>query len=1132
MSQFSFLSKDFPDLLTHSEKAEKLALSDPRGACFWSRLTLETALKWLYRRDPALRHPYERTLAALIAEPSLEALTGPAITTKAKYIKDQGNRAAHDSGKPLTAQDAASTVRELFHVCYWIARTYATGPKPDPALSFDIGKLEKSLTISASTVAQIQKIEGDVKAANKRAEEAEEARKESEEGRKAVEEELARLRTEVAAARKANQAIQDDHDYGEAATRDAFIDLLLHEAGWALDQSRDREFPVKGMPSQSGEGFADYVLWGADGKPLAVVEAKRTKKDSRTGQQQAKLYADCLEKMYGQRPVIFTTNGYEHWIWDDVRYPPRKISGFLKRDELELLQQRRGNRKTLDDVTVDEAIAGRFYQQRAIRRIGQAFEKDRQRKALLVMATGSGKTRTVIALIDQLMRGNWVKRVLFLADRVALVKQAHGAFKTHLPATPSANLLERHDPARNDHSGARVFLSTYPTMMGLIDEIKGGEKRFGPGHFDLIVIDEAHRSVYRKYRAIFEYFDSFLVGLTATPKDEIDHNTYSLFNLESGVPTDAYDLDDAVQDGYLVPPKSISVPLKFQRDGIAYDQLSDHEKDEWDAIEWDEDGTIPDRVESNDLNKWLFNKDTVDKVLEHVMRNGIKVAGGDQLGKTIIFAKNSKHAQFIIERFDENYPHLAGQFARLIDYSVTYAQSLIDDFSEPEKPPHIAVSVDMMDTGIDVPEVVNLVFFKIVRSKTKFWQMVGRGTRLREDLFAPGEDKEEFIIFDFCQNLEFFRENPDARNAGTALPIGERLFKTRVELIGDLQEQEGTHADLEKSLKERLFDEVFGMNLENFMVRDKRRAVEQFKKIDRWATLDLDARITLTDEIAGLPSAFQDDHLPAKQFDLLVLNAQLLLLRGDAGFQRLQMRMIKFASALEGLSNVPTVAKQMELILEMQTDQFWTDISVDILEEVRRKLRMLADLIQPKERKVVITDFEDEIGGNETIDLPEVGTGIDKARFKMKVRKFVETHMDHITLQKIHRAEALTRTDVEELQKMLIEQGVSDTETLSALQEEEPLGVFLRRLIGLDRAAAKQAFSAFMSTHQLNPDQTEFIDMIIDHLTDSGIVEPRTFYESPFSDLDDLGIAGVFKKDHAAEIIRIVKSVNDAAVAA
>tara|TARA_R110002074_G_scaffold402086_1_gene603579 strand:- start:4329 stop:7727 length:3399 start_codon:yes stop_codon:yes gene_type:complete len=1132
VTQFAFLTSDFPELMQHASHSEKLALSDPRGACFRARLTLETALKWLYRREPALRHPYERTLAALIAEPSLEALTGPAITTKAKYIKDQGNRAVHDSGKPLSAQDAAATVRELFHVCYWIARTYATSAKPDPALSFDIGKLERSLTISASTVAQIQKVEGDMKAANKRAEDAEEARKTSEEGRKALEDELTRLRAEVLEARKANQAIPDIHDYDEATTRDAFIDLLLNEAGWPLDKTRDREFPVHGMPSQSGNGFVDYVLWGADGKPLGLIEAKRTKKDSRNGQQQAKLYADCLENVYGQRPVIFTTNGYEHWIWDDLRYPPRKISGFLKRDELELLHQRRGNRKVLEEVAVDEDIAGRFYQQRAIRRVGESFEKDRQRKALLVMATGSGKTRTVIALIDQLMRANYVKRVLFLADRIALVKQAHSAFKTHLGATPSANLLERHDAARNDHSGARVMLSTYPTMMGLIDEIKGGEKRFGPGHFDLIVIDEAHRSVYRKYRAIFDYFDSFLIGLTATPKDEIDHDTYSLFNLERGVPTDAYDLDDAVKDGYLVPPKSISVPLKFQRDGISYDQLSEDEKVEWDALEWDEEGNVPDRIESSDLHKWLFNKNTVDKVLEHVMRNGIKVAGGDRLGKTIIFAKNSKHAQFIAERFDANYPHLAGKFARLIDYSVSYAQSLIDDFSEINKDPHIAISVDMMDTGIDVPEAVNLVFFKIVRSKTKFWQMVGRGTRLCPNLFGPGEDKEEFLIFDFCQNLEFFKENPNVRESSGTRPIGQKLFVSRVDLIADLQNEEADHLELLASLKTRLHDEVLGMNLENFMIRDKRRAVEHFKAPESWATLDLEGQMTLSDDIAGLPSSFEDADLPAKQFDLLILNAQLLLLREESAFTRLQDRIKKFAAALEGLSNVPTVARQIELIHELQDDSFWADVTVEILEDVRKRLRGLVGLIEVTERKVVITDFEDELGNGETIDLPEVGSGVDKARFKMKVRRFVEAHINHIALQKIRRAEPVTATDINELQRMLIDQGVTDSESLQALQVEEPLGVFLRRLVGLDRVAAKNAFSAFTSAHQLNSDQSEFIDMIIDHLTDTGIVEPSIFYESPFSDIDDLGIAGVFKNDLAAEIIQIIRRVNDAAVAA
>lgn len=1126
MSQFAFLATDFPELLTHAKKAEVAALSDPRGACFYARLTLETALKLLYRRDPALRHPYDRTLAALIAEPSLEALAGPHIVTKARYIKDQGNRAAHDDPKPLSPQDAAATVRELFHVCYWIARTYATGEKPDPALKFDVGKLEKTLTISASTVAQIQKLREQHEAATKALEEAEEARKASEEGRRALEDELARLRGEVAAARKANQAVPDPHDYDEAATRDAFIDLLLAEAGWPLDTPRDREFPVQGMPNQSGEGFVDYVLWGSDGKPLAVVEAKRTKKDARVGQQQAKLYADCLQKMYGARPVIFCTNGYEHWIWDDQIYPPRAISGFLKKDELELLHQRRTTRKMLDKVSVDEAIAGRFYQQRAIRRVGEAFEKDRQRKALLVMATGSGKTRTVIALIDQLMRANWVRRVLFLADRIALVKQAHGAFKGHLPATPSANLLERHDPSKNDHSGARVLLSTYPTMMGLIDETKGGEKRFGPGHFDLIVIDEAHRSVYRKYRAIFDYFDSFLVGLTATPRDEIDRDTYSLFQLERGVPTDAYDLDDAVSDGYLVPPRSISVPLKFQRDGIDYDDLSEEEKEEWDALEWDEEGTVPDRVEAADLNKWLFNKDTVDKVLEHLMRNGIKVAGGDRLGKTIIFAKNSKHAQFITERFDENYPHLKGEFARLIDYSVPYAQSLIDDFTEAEKAPHIAVSVDMLDTGIDVPEVVNLVFFKIVRSKTKFWQMIGRGTRLCPDLFGPGQDKEEFLIFDFCQNLEFFHENPNTIDAATGKPIGERLFATRVDLVGVLQEHEEEHAELLGVVKKRLHDEVLGMNLENFMVRHKRRAVENFQQEDSWAVLDLEARMTLKEEIAGLPTAYQDDPLPAKQFDLLVLNAQLLLLEGDAGFEKLQKRMVNVASALEALSNVPLVAKQMPLILDMQTDEFWVDITVEILEDIRRRLRGLVELIKPTERKVVTTDFEDEIGDGAGIDLPNVGSGVDKGRFKLKVRRFIEAHKDHITLIKLRKAEPLTPQDLEELERFFLEQGIVGSEDLEAIKAEHGLGRFLRSLTGMDRAVAKRAFSGFIVERQLTADQLEFLDRIIDALCETGFVEPKNFFESPYTDFDSKGILGVFPKEQSNEIISIVERLN------
>ncbi|WP_390910993.1 type I restriction-modification enzyme R subunit C-terminal domain-containing protein [Pseudosulfitobacter sp. SM2401] len=530
------------------------------------------------------------------------------------------------------------------------------------------------------------------------------------------------------------------------------------------------------------------------------------------------------------------------------------------------------------------------------------------------------------------------------------------------------------------------------------------------------------------------------------------------------------------------------------------------------------------------MNKWLFNEDTVDKVLEHLMRNGIKVEGGDRFGKTIVFAKNSKHAQFIVDRFNANYPHLL-DFCRLIDYSVTYAQSLIDDFSDPEKMPQIAVSVDMLDTGIDIPEVVNLVFFKIVRSKTKFWQMVGRGTRLRPDLFGPGEDKQEFIIFDFCQNLEFFKENPNVSEGPGSKPMGERLFIARVELINALGDSEDSHEELILGTKQRLHDEVLGMPVENFIVRAKRKSVERFQKGESWNNLDLDARLALIEDLAGLPSAYDDGALPAKQFDLLILNTQLQLVKAESGFERLQQRIIQFASALELLPNVPLVAKEMELILDIQSDSFWEGITPQILENVRRRLRNLVALIPAKERNVVITNFEDEIGDGEEVKMPEVGSGVDKARFKLKMRRFVEEHRDHITLIKVRRGEPLTKQDLDELEAILRDQGVADDEHLNQLNDDGGLGAFLRSLTGLDKSAAKDAFSNFVTQHQLSGNQTEFLDLVIDSLTETGIVEPATFYESPFTDLDDMGIAGVFDRDQTSEIIQIVRALN-ASVAA
>ena len=1134
MSQFAFLKAEFSPIYDLARKAETCALSDPRGSCFHARLALESMVKWMYANDASLRSPYDTALSALIHEGTFRALVGNALVTKARIIKDLGNVAVHDT-RPVPEKAATDSLKQLFDFCYWLVRTYARGTKPAPTVAFSATALPRAVQVEASTLAKLQALAKEREDAAKALVEEQAARIKSEEDRAALDEQIKRLQAEIEVVKTENAKVKDTHDYSEAETRDISIDRLLAEAGWPLDQERDREFPVTGMPNQSEEGFVDYVLWGDDGRPLAVIEAKRTKRDARVGQQQAKLYADCLEKQFSTRPLIFYTNGYEHWLWDDEAYPPRQVHGFLKKDELELWRQRKAARRSLSGTKIDEDIAGRFYQTRAIRRVGEVFEKDKQRKALLVMATGSGKTRTVIALIDQMMRANWCKRILFLADRIALVKQAHNAFKAHIPTTPSANLIERHDAKKNDHNGARVCVATYPTMMGLIDEMQNGQKKYGPGHFDLIVIDEAHRSVYRKYRSIFDYFDSLLVGLTATPRDEIDRDTYSLFELERGVPTDSYDLDDAVADGFLVPAVPMSVPLKFVREGIKYDQLSDEDKEKWDILEW-EGGLPKGEVDPNAINKWLFNEDTVDKVLEHLMVNGLKVAEGDRLGKTIIFAKNHRHAQFIVDRFDANYPHLKGSFARLIDYSVEYPQSLIDDFSIVDKAPHIAISVDMLDTGIDVPEVLNLVFFKIVRSKTKFWQMIGRGTRLRENLFGPGRHKSEFLIFDYCQNFEFFNQNPKLKDAAPSASLTERLFIARVELTGLLQsiiEDEGGDdlTRLDEDTRVRLFDEVSGMSIDNFLVRAKRKKVEAFQDKAIWNELGAEERETLIHEIAGLPSSFEDTDIAAKLFDYIVLKGQLALLQRNVAFVQCQEKVVTLASKLEALGNVPMVAAQMGLILEVQTQDYWQDIDAWALELMRRNLRSLMRLIEGDEANIIYTDFEDELGEATRIELPDASIGTDKARFQMKVRHFLKSHADHITIQTLHRNEQLTPQDLAELERILREETAATDKDLAAIATEGGLGLFVRSLIGLNRDAAKDAFAEVLAGQNLTANQIEFINLIIDYLTERGAMDPRRLYESPFTDLDDQGVSGLFPQVIVQRIVKVLHEVRGRAAA-
>jgi type I restriction enzyme R subunit len=1119
VSNFSFLHAEWPQLFAEGQKAEALVVPDPRTACFYARRTLELAVTWLYKSESALKLSYQDNLSALIHEPTFKATVGQKIFIKAKLIKDVGNLAAH-SHKPLQQLDSLTAVRELFHICFWLARTYGKAAKPADGLTFNPTLLPKTSPAPPQTLAQLQILERQL---------AEKDSKLSEllTGKAALDAELERLRAEIAAIKKQNAETPDAHNYSEAETRDYFIDLLLKEAGWALDQQQDREYPVTGMPNEKGEGFVDYVLWGDDGKPLGLVEAKRTKRDARVGQQQARLYADCLEQQFGQRPVIFYTNGYEHWIWDDRNYPPRSVQGFYKKDELERLIQRRTTRTPMGLSEINKEIVERFYQERAIRRIGEAFEKDNERKTLVVMATGAGKTRTVIALCDLMMRCNWVKRVLFLADRIALVKQTTNVFKRYLPSAAAVNVLENPEQIAD----ARVLVSTYPTMLRLIDETRDAKRQFGPGHFDLVIIDEAHRSVYQKYRAIFEYFDSFLVGLTATPSDEVDHNTYSLFELEDGVPTDAYGLEEAVRDKFLVPPKAVSVPLRFQREGMNYNQLSDEEKERWDAIEWDEDGTIPRSVEPEALNRWLFNEDTVDKVLEHLMRSGQKVADGDRLGKTIVFAKNHAHAQFIADQFDKNYPRHKGDFARVIDFQVEYAQSVIDDFSNPSRTPHIAISVDMLDTGIDIPEIVNLVFFKMVRSKTKFWQMVGRGTRLRPDLFGLGRDKKYFYIFDYCQNLEFFSLNPETTSGAANESLTKKLFASRVELIAELEKHTvtGSKSELRSEVAERLRQEVEQMNVNNFIVRPKRKLVEKYTDAKAWETLGLEDRNELVNDVAGLPSELVDDDQEAKQFDLLMLRLQLGLLRHERSFTRWSEDVREIASALEEKASIPMVRAELELIIEVQTEEFWQDITTSILEDVRKRLRSLVKFIEKTKRQNIYTDFTDIIGEEREIELPGFAAGHDVERFRDKTQQFLKAHENDPVIHKLRWNEPLCKGDLDALEKMLVEAGAGTPDDLSKVRSGSGLGLFVRSMVGLDREAAKRAFDSFLAGKMLTANQIQFVNLVIDYLTQSGWMSAAQLYESPFTDFSPRGVEGVFDPRQVTQLLSLLDNIRQSA---
>ena len=887
----------------------------------------------------------------------------------------------------------------------------------------------------------------------------------------------------------------------EAETRKAFIDLMLREAGWTVLEREGYiepskaciEIEVQGMPNGQGVGYADYVLFGANGLPLAVIEAKKTSVSPLKGRHQAELYADCLEKRYGRRPVIYYTNGFETNIIDGLGYTPRKLYAFHTREDLERLIQKRG-RKNISDFNVNPNITDRHYQKQAIQRVCEHYNK-MHRKGLLVMATGTGKTRVAISLVDVLKRNDWVKNVLFLADRTSLVSQAHKNFVKLLPNETTTVLNEDGDVDMN----ARIVFSTYQTMIGYIDT---EEKTFSVGHFDLIIIDEAHRSIFGKFAAIFNYFDSMLIGLTATPRDEVDKSTYDIFEMDEGEPNYAYELEEAVADGYLVHYRGFKRGSKILNEGIHYSELSEQEREQLEKV-WDYEDTLNSLnspvsgrgrdILSNEMFKYIYNEDTVDKVLQDLMENGLKVQSGERIGKTIIFAYNHKHAELILNRFNVLYPEFGPDFCALIDNYVTYAKSLIEKFEIRDNDPQIAVSVDMLDTGIDVPDVLNLVFFKPVKSKIKFMQMVGRGTRLSKDVFGAGLDKECFYIFDWCGNFDFFEQNPDGGKVSQSISLTERLFGLRAEVAFYLQHQKYQEDEVAKrlhdDLKAIMKSQVLSLSDSHISVRTNWEAVSHFKADEAWVYIsDVDV-LTLKNTIAKLlPSNTLDEN--AKKFDVLILAIELGMVCKEFDSSRAIVNVQNIADKLKSMGSIPQVAAKTKTLNEVLNPAAWENCTLGWLEKVREDLRDLVKFLVGSKGKTFTIDIEDVMtdGGE--------AAGIDmQVSYRKKVMDYLLENKHSPVLEKIYRLEQLSIDDVLELERILWEElgDKSDYEAFVAGKNcGENVAILIRSLIGVDREIALQRFNQFLDGNTLNSDQQEFLNQILDYVCENGDITTMT----------------------------------------
>lgn len=1083
ITNFDYLKQEpkFSRFADVAISAERIILMDPEASIINSRRAMEFAVKWMYSVDSDLEMPYQDNLQSLMNAEEYRDIVGPDLWKRMDYIRRCGNNVAH-SNKKLGRDEAMLCLENLFIYLDFVACCYS---EQYEERSFD-------KTVITSRIEKARESKAAASAVKAELEREQEKSAKQELDLQKLMAENASLKEELSARRQEQQQayVPKPLDLSEYKTRKLYIDAMLMEAGWTEGKDWLNEVELHGMPNQSGIGFADYVLYDDMHRPLAVIEAKRTCADVSRGRQQAKLYADLLEQKYKRRPVIFLTNGFETHIIDG-QYPERPCAVIYSKRDLEKWFNLLAMRTSLEHVTVDKNIAGRYYQEAAIKAVCRSFDEKNRRKALLVMATGSGKTRTVIALCDCLLKAGWVKNILFLADRNSLVTQAKRSFVNLLPSLSCTNLVEE-----KDNYNAHCVFSTYQTMMNCIDTVSDSQgKLFTCGHFDLVICDEAHRSIYNKYRDIFSYFDAPLVGLTATPKDEIDKNTYEIFELENGVPTYGYDLAQAVKDGYLVDYVSVESKLKFMERGIVYDELSEEDKEAYEATFGGEQGNLPEAINSSALNSWIFNEDTIKQVLNILMTNGIKIDYGQKLGKTIIFARNHDHAEKILEVFHKEYPSLP-DYAKVIDNYMTYAQSAIDEFSDPKKLPQIAISVDMLDTGIDVPEVLNLVFFKKVMSKAKFWQMIGRGTRLCPGLL-DGEDKQKFYIFDFCGNFDFFRMNKGKAVANT-IPLQGAIFNLQFEISYKLQDMEYQTDRLtayRKALVDQMSGKVRELPRDSFAVRQHLKYVELYSELSGYHALTYEDTLLVREEVAPLIQP-DGDEVNAVRFDALMYGIELAYLVGKK-YSKARTDLNRKVAGIAGMSNIPEIQAQSDLINKILHTDYVEAAGINEFEEIREKLRDLMKYVSSEKVKYT-TNFADELL---SMEWKESELENDELKnYKAKAEHYIRQHQDNPAIAKLKTNQPLTQSDIEALEETLWHE-VGTKQDYEQEFGAKPLGEFVREIVGLDMNAAKEAFSAYLTDANLDSRQIYFVNQIVEYIVRNGMMKDfSVLQEPPFTD--------------------------------